>query len=120
MPRPRTLVLRRADEFQRCYNQGTMAKNRLAVIHVFNRNDRERPRVGFSVSRRVGKAVERNRVRRWMREALLPLGDKLPEGYDIVFSARSPAKERGYWPLREAMVDLLRKTGMLRKEDETL
>ncbi len=118
MTRARLPVLTRPDEFSRCYKQGRVHKNKLAVLHVFRRGDSDESRVGFSVSRRVGKAVERNRVKRWMREAMYPMGERIPEGFDLVFSARVLAKEKGFWPLQEAMGDLLKRAGLLRNVDE--
>ena len=115
MAAPRQVVLKRPDEFDRCYKQGTMWKNRLAVVHVFRRDDKGAPRFGFSVSRRIGNAVVRNRLKRWMREAVRPLASDVAGGVDVVVSARSAAVDSGFWPLRAALLDLMRKAGILER-----
>ena len=73
MSSARKAILKRPDEFQRCYRQGKRYKNRVAVLHVYHRGDSEPARVGFPVSKKVGKAVERNRVKRWLRAIVLAL-----------------------------------------------
>lgn len=112
----RKAILKRPDEFRRCYREGKVFKNRLAVLHVYDRGDAEPTRVGFSVSKKVGKAVERNRVKRWMREAVYPLLPLLPRGFDLVISARARAKTEGFWPLRRSIHELLKKAEIWPKE----
>lgn len=111
-----SLRLKRPDEFQRCYKSGKVYKGPLAVLHVYDRHDKDDIRIGFSVSRKIGKAVERNLVKRRMREALRPYVPYLPEGVDIVFSARVRALNAGFWPLKEGMIKLLHRAGLLSKE----
>lgn len=112
----RKAILKRPDEFQRCYRQGKVYKNRVAVLHVYHRGDDEPARVGFSVSKKVGKAVERNRVKRWLRAVVMPLAPALPRGYDLVFSARTRAKFEGYWPLKHGVYELLKQGELFPKE----
>jgi ribonuclease P protein component len=59
--------LSRAAEFERVYRQGRSQGNRYLVLYSFPRGGDEAPRLGVSVSRKVGGAVDRNRVKRLLR-----------------------------------------------------
>jgi ribonuclease P protein component len=85
--------LTRSADFERVYRQGRSQANRHLVVHAFPRAGGGEPRVGVSVSRKVGGSVERNRVKRVLREALTEEQASLPAGSDIVVVARPPARE---------------------------
>lgn len=102
MRRSRPRLTRSAD-FDRVYRHGRSAAGRSFVLYAFptesaDRQDgdeeRERVRLGVSVGRRVGGAVDRNRVKRVLREAFWLLPDELPADYDFVIVARGGAAER--------------------------
>ena len=62
------------------------------MLYVFPRGDEDdAPRLGLSVSRKVGGAVERNRVKRVLREAFWAIAPELPESHDFVLVARPDA-----------------------------
>jgi ribonuclease P protein component len=92
--RPRRRRLSRSAEFERVYRQGRSKANRYLVLYEFPREDGrdEGPRLGLSVSRRVGGAVERTRVKRILREAFWEQAERLPSGADYVVVARPEAK----------------------------
>ncbi|HTA05621.1 MAG TPA: ribonuclease P protein component, partial [Solirubrobacteraceae bacterium] len=85
--------LSRSAEFERVYRQGRSVANRHLVLYTFPNASAERPRLGLSVSRKVGGAVERNRVKRLLREAFAQAEDDLLSGQDVVVVARPPAGE---------------------------
>jgi ribonuclease P protein component len=72
---------------------GRSHAGRELVLYVFPRGDDEPPRLGLSVSRKVGGAVERNRVKRLLREAFAAESSRLPTGADAVIIARPGARE---------------------------
>jgi ribonuclease P protein component len=85
--------LSRSAEFERVYRQGRSTANRHLVLYAFPNQSTERPRLGLSVSRKVGGAVERNRVKRLLREAFARAQDGLSPGQDLVVVARPQAGE---------------------------
>jgi ribonuclease P protein component len=111
--------LSRSAEFERVYRQGRSKANRFLVLYAFPRaNDGaeasepdEAPRLGLSVSRRVGGAVERTRVKRLLREAFWSEAERLPAGSDYVVVARPEAlalaDRDGMAGMRAALAELV-------------
>jgi ribonuclease P protein component len=100
MPAPRTGAgarrkrgrLSRSGDFDRVYRQGRSTGGREFVVHVFPREaSLDPPRVGLSVSKKVGDAVTRNRIKRVLREAVAELESNLAAGSDLVITARADA-----------------------------
>ena len=82
--------LSRSGDFDRVYRDGTSTATRYLVLYSFPRGEDEAGdvRLGVSVSRKVGGAVERNRVKRALREAFWGLAEELPPDHDFVLVAR--------------------------------
>jgi ribonuclease P protein component len=67
------------------------------------------PRLGITVSKKVGKAVVRNQVKRWVRESYRRLSGLVPPGLDLVVVARPTAVDRGYEGTAAELRGLLRR-----------
>jgi ribonuclease P protein component len=87
--------LSRSGEFDRVYRDGSSHATRYLVLYTFPRKEEEREevRLGVSVNRKVGGAVERNKVKRTLREAFWNLADRLPPRHDFVIVARAEIKD---------------------------
>jgi ribonuclease P protein component len=87
--------LSRSGEFDRVYRDGSSHATRYLVLYTFPRKDEERDevRLGVSVNRKVGGAVERNKVKRLLREAFWELANRLPPRHDFVIVARAEIKD---------------------------
>src|SRR5947209_2407606 len=114
-PRPGRSRLSRSADFDRVFRQGRSHAGRELVLYVFPRQNEEPPRLGLSVSRKVGGAVERNRVKRMLREAFAVESARLPAGTDAVVVARPEAhalaERGGLEGIRSALGDLISQAG---------
>jgi ribonuclease P protein component len=86
------------------YGKGSSLASRFLVLKTLA-NGLPLSRYGFSVSKKVGNAVVRNRMKRWLREILR--ATTLKSGRDIIFVVRPAASDTNYWELRQAVCELL-------------
>ncbi len=117
MPRSKRTRLTDSPEFERVYRQGAAYRGKLFSVHAFS-NELGTPRLGLSVSRRVGEAVTRNAVRRRLREVFYSALPEIPGSLDLVVSAQPAAADATFRELSEEFARALRKLGEPRETRE--
>ena len=118
-PRRKRRRLSRSGEFERVYREGRSHASRYLVVYAFPRPGEDgEPRLGVSVGRKLGGAVERNRVKRMLREAFWAGAGGLAPGHDFVIVARPDAgrlaEERGGQGISDALREVLAAAGLAR------
>jgi ribonuclease P protein component len=107
--------LSRSRDFDAVYRHGRSTATRYLVLYAFPREDAdgEGPRLGLAVSRQLGGAVERNRLKRRLRAAFDELAAELPADHDYVLIARpglgDAVDSRGFPWLTERVAEVFRK-----------
>ena len=102
-------VLRHKADFDALARSGTARSNRLLVLRTL-RTDRTETRVGLSTPRSLGGAVQRNRVRRRLRELIRERQGGIGAGWDLLLIARPEASLASHAELREALGSLLERS----------
>jgi ribonuclease P protein component len=108
--------LSRSADFDRVYREGRSHASRHLVVYSFPRAGGD-ARLGVSVGRKVGGAVERNRVKRVLREAFWAVAPELPEDHDFVLVARPDAgalvRDGGAAGVEAALRELVASAGLV-------
>ena len=103
--------LRRNSDFQRVRHLGKFYASPVMVL-AFLRNELDHSRFGFVVSERIGKAVQRNQIKRRLREATRLRITDIKPGFDLVFIARKPISQACYTDIERSLEGLLRKADL--------
>ena len=102
--------LRKSDDFALARRLGRSRVDRRLVL-IYRANGTGTTRFGFSVSKRLGNAVVRNRIKRRLKSAAKDVIAQ--EGWDLVVIARQGARTADYWSLKRSLDRLLRRSGVL-------
>ena len=110
----KTVSIKTNRDFRKTYSAGTSQVSRNMVIYLF-RNKLEENRIGFTVSKKIGKSVVRSRVRRVLKEAFRSLETDVECCYDIVVVARAGCRQQKSNVLAKEMAYMLRKLKVYKK-----
>lgn len=111
----RRFRLTRSTDFKRVRSEGKSYAHPLVVL-VASRSEEEVTRVGVSASRSMGGAVQRNRAKRLLREAMRPILSFAPTGWDILLIARAPLLQARFQDVKTAVQTLWRRAGLSKTE----
>ncbi|MFC0525951.1 ribonuclease P protein component [Pontibacillus salicampi] len=109
--------IKKNEEFQHVFKHGQSFANRQLVLYYLKKEDQEQFRIGLSVSKRIGNAVTRNQIKRYLRQAFHELGSSMNPSYDIVIIARKPTNQMDFFQMKKSLTHVLSKTNLLVKSN---
>lgn len=111
----KTFRIKKDSEFQSVFKGGKSFANRQFVVYMY-KNELNVPfRIGLSVSKKVGNAVTRNRIKRYVRQSFTELKAEILPGYDFIVIARQPAADMNGNEVKKSLIHVLKRAKALNK-----
>lgn len=109
--------LRKNEDFKKIYKSGKNYWNRNLILYV-RKNDLDYNRVGYSITKKVGNSVVRNKIRRRMKEIYRLNLLNIKEGYDFIFIPKKNVTDISYQELESAMLHIIKLTNIKKVNDK--
>ena len=107
--------IKKNKEFQSVFKKGQSFANRQFVIYKLEKAEQEHFRIGLSVSKKIGNAVKRNQIKRYVRQAFLELEGMLENDYVII--VRKPVAEMSFEEVKKSLVHILKIAKVLSRKN---
>ena len=108
------ITIKENRDFRRIYSRGKSYVSTTLVTYVFKNHKTNDVRVGITTSKKIGKAVQRNRARRVIMAAYREIYPQINEGYDFIFVARGKTPFLKSTDVLRCMEKQLKKAGVLK------
>jgi ribonuclease P protein component len=102
-------------EFQEAFKKGKSVANRQFVVYVLKKPEQENFRIGLSVSKKIGNAVMRNQIKRYIRQSFHEFQDRVHTGNDYIIIARKPTADMGMDDIKKSLEHVLKVGKVLKK-----
>ncbi len=99
-------------EYIKVYQAGRRWSSPFFTVYI-KENGLDTTRLGVSVSKRIGNSVVRNRIKRRLKEVFKKNTKKIKKGFDVVISAKKPARDADFWVVEKEVINLLKRGHML-------
>ena len=100
--------IKKNEDFQKVFKKGKSVANRQFVVYVMPKPEQQYFRVGLSVSKKLGNAVKRNEIKRYIRQSLLELRDDLRQDVDYVIIARHGAAALDFHETKKSLIHVMK------------
>lgn len=110
----RELRLKNRKDFNYVYRRGKSLANRQFVVYMLPNSSIDRFRLGVSVSKKLGNAVVRNRIRRMMKEIVRHQQERVTPQIDLILIARMPVAALSYAEMEQSILHLLKKAKIIK------
>jgi len=107
--------IKRNAEFQEIFKKGKSFANRQFVVYCLEKEE-DYYRVGLSVSKKVGNAVVRNRIKRYIRQTFLEIHDQVYSKIDYIIIARNPAAKLDFHETKKSLEHVLKIAKAIKKK----
>jgi len=109
------LRIKKNKEFQEAFQKGYSFANRQFVVYALKKEGQDTFRIGLSVSKKIGNAVVRNQIKRYIRQSIFEIKDLLATENDYVIIARKPASEMDFFEVKKSLTHVLKVGKVLKK-----
>jgi ribonuclease P protein component len=114
----KTFRIKKNKEFQEIFQKGKSVANRQFVVYSLKRPEQDNFRFGLSVSKKIGNAVTRNQIKRYLRQALSELKGQIHKDTEFIVIARKPAASMKFVEIKSSMIHVLKLAKVLDKKLE--
>ncbi|MDQ0233186.1 ribonuclease P protein component [Metabacillus malikii] len=108
--------IKKNKDFQSVFKRGKSIANRQFVIYILEKPEQSQFRIGLSVSKKIGNAVTRNRVKRLIRQVFLEEKERILGRREYIIIARKPAADMNYYEVKSSLQHLFRKGSLYRSK----
>ncbi|WP_163527922.1 ribonuclease P protein component [Halobacillus ihumii] len=112
----KTYRIKKNEEFQQVFQHGQSFANRQLVLYYLKKQHQPHFRIGLSVSKKIGSAVVRNQIKRYLRQAFHELEPELFSQFDFVIIARKPTYKMSYHEMKSSLTHVLTRSKVMKKK----
>ncbi|WP_338471231.1 ribonuclease P protein component [Niallia sp. XMNu-256] len=102
-------------DFQEAFKNGRSVANRQFVLYLLKKPDQPHFRIGLSVSKKIGNAVTRNRIKRYVRQAFHEFDGQIHNEWDYIIIARKPTADMDFFEVKQSLTHVLRLARVMKK-----
>lgn len=100
-------------DFQEAFKKGKSFANRQFVVYSLKKPEQEHFRIGLSVSKKIGNAVTRNQIKRYIRQAFHEMENEINNQFDYIIIARKPVVEMDFHEIKKSLTHVLKLSKVL-------
>jgi ribonuclease P protein component len=106
--------IKKNEDFQLAFKEGKSVANRQFVIYTLKKPDQRHFRIGLSVSKKIGNAVTRNQIKRYIRQVFHEFDGQIHNHADYIIIARKPTAEMNYHEVKQSLSHVLKLARVLK------
>jgi len=108
--------VKKNEDFQKVFKKGKSFANRQFVVYCLQKEEQEEFRIGLSVGKKIGKAVTRVQIKRYIRQVFLELKEEVRQDMDYVIIARHPAATLDFHETKKSLEHVLKIAKVLKRK----